>query len=107
MSENIKNLKQAEFRPLVEGSLTPVLVDFWAPWCGPCRALGPELEEIAEELKGKATVAKVNVDEEPELAQFYGVQSIPNLIIFKQGKPIRQLIGFHNKSVILEALQQI
>lgn len=107
MSEKIKNIKQADFRPLVEGTKNPVLVDFWAPWCGPCRAIGSELEAVAEELDGKATVAKVNVDEEPELAQHYGVQSIPNMIIFKAGKPIRQLIGFHTRGIILEALKQI
>ena len=104
MSQNIRNLSKAEFKKVVEDPGKTVLVDFWAPWCGPCRAVAPELEALATELDGKATIAKVNVDDEPELAEFYGVHSIPNLIIFKGGKPVRQLIGFHDRKMIAEAL---
>jgi thioredoxin 1 len=107
MNENIKNLGKADFRGFIDKSDGPVLVDFWAPWCGPCRAIGPELEAVAEELKGRASVAKVNVDDEPELAKHYGIQSIPNLLIFKQGQPVRQLIGLHNRKAIKDAVAQV
>src|SRR5260221_13487025 len=102
MSQTIKNLTKADFKKVVEEESNSVLVDFWAPWCGPCQAMTPELEAAASELNGTVTIAKVNVDDEPELAEFYGVQSIPNLIIFKGGKPVRQLIGFHNRKMIVE-----
>ena len=104
MSNALKNLDKSNFRKTVEESSTPVLVDFWAPWCGPCRAIGPELEAAAGELGDKAVVGKVNVDDEPELAEHYGIQSIPNLIVFKAGKPVRQLIGLHDRKTIIEAL---
>src|SRR6516225_5322856 len=94
MSSNVVQLNRTNFRDVVESSGSRVLVDFWAPWCGPCRAIAPELEAVASELKDKITVAKVNVDEEPELAEHFGVQSIPNLILFSEGKPVRQMVGF-------------
>ena len=80
----------------------PVLVDFWAEWCGPCRVISPALEEIAEELGGKLTVAKVNVDDNPHAPSHYGVRSIPALIIFKDGKPTASKIGAAPKSVLRE-----
>ncbi len=74
-----------------------VLVDFWAPWCGPCRMLSPVLDELAGELEGKVKVLKVNVDEEPELASKFGVISIPTVIAFKQGKATNKVVGFRSK----------
>jgi thioredoxin 1 len=82
----------------------PVLVDFWAPWCGPCRMIGPSVDEVATEFQGKAKVYKVNVDEQPEIAQRYGVQSIPTLAIFKGGKVADQLVGAVPKQTIIQKL---
>lgn len=95
----------AEFDTEVLQSSQPVLVDFWAVWCGPCRRVGPEVDAVAEQLAGKAKVLKVNVDEEPEIAGRYGVQSIPTLIIYKDGKVVDQIVGAVPRSVIAEKLQ--
>lgn len=91
------------FEELVLKSELPVLVDFWAPWCGPCKMLGPLVEEVAKEYEGKAVVGKVNVDEEQELAMTFGVMSIPTVIVFKDGKEANKSIGFVPKAK-LEAL---
>jgi thioredoxin 1 len=83
----------ANFANEVVGSKGPVVVDFWAEWCGPCKMIGPSLEEIAEELQGKVTIAKLNVDENPGVAGTYGIRSIPTLMIFKDGKMFNTKIG--------------
>ncbi len=101
---NVKELNKTNFYQEIRGTESPVLVDFWAPWCGPCRALAPELEALAQSTSGTAVVAKVNVDESPEIAEEYGVSSIPNVIVFKKGLPVRQLIGFHDRKQLAEAL---
>jgi len=85
----------------------PVLVDFWAPWCGPCQMMGPILEEVAEEAKDFAKVGKLNVDENPETAGKYGVMSIPTLIIFKGGQPVKQLVGVQSKEALVEELKNV
>jgi len=105
MSEGIKELNKENFSSTIGNSNKTVLVDFWAPWCGPCRMLAPELEGVRAELGDDVVVAKVNVDSDPELAEQFGVQSIPNIIIFKQGKPIQQLIGFQNKTALINAVR--
>lgn len=81
---NIKHVTGNDFDKEISGSSLPVLVDFWAPWCGPCRMLSPVLDELAGEMNGKVKILKVNVDEEPELASKFGVMSIPTVIAFKQ-----------------------
>ena len=93
----IKNVSNHEFDPEISNSKLPVLVDFWAPWCGPCRMLSPVLDELAGEMNGKVKILKVNVDEEPELASKYGVMSIPTVIAFKQGKATNKVVGFRSK----------
>ena len=88
------------FKQEVLQSDKPVLVDFWASWCGPCRMLGPIIEEIANDYEGKVKVGKVNVDEQPNLASKYGIASIPTVIVFKNGKPEKTLVGLRSKNEI-------
>lgn len=98
MAENILTVDQNNFESSVIDSKKPVMVDFWAPWCGPCRAVAPIIEELAKEYSGKADFAKVNVDESPLVASKFGVMSIPTIILFKEGKPFEQIVGFKPKN---------
>lgn len=98
------NLKEENFEEEVLKSEKPVLVDFWATWCGPCQMLAPVLEEIAEEYKDKIKVGKINIDNERNLAIKYQVVSIPTLMIFKNGEIVKTAVGFHTKSELEEML---
>lgn len=91
-------VSDASFETDVLKSDKPVLVDFWAEWCGPCRMVGPALEEISDELDGKLVIAKINIDEEPEWAGKLNVRSIPTMILFKDGKPVTSKLGAEPKS---------
>lgn len=106
MSENIMNIDHNSFQKAVLESKKPVLVDFWAPWCGPCRAVAPIVEELAKEYKNKVEFAKLNVDESPFIASKYGVMSIPTLIVFKGGKPMHQAVGFQPKEQLKKMLDR-
>ena len=89
----------------VLSSQVPVLVDFWAPWCGPCRMIAPVVEGISEELGDKAVIGKINVDEQPELASRFGVMSIPTLAVFKNGRLAGSMVGVRSKQDILKLLE--
>ena len=91
MSDLISHITDSDFPPAVKDGVTAV--DFWAPWCGPCKAIAPMLDELAGELGGKAKIVKMNVDENPEVAGSFGIMSIPTLILFKDGKPVNKLVG--------------
>jgi thioredoxin 2 len=100
-------ITDANFADEVERSPLPVLVDMWAPWCGPCRQVAPVVEELAVEFSGRIRVAKLNVDENPVTAARFRIQSIPALLIFKDGREIDRIIGAQPKSEILRRLQQM
>ena len=93
MSENILTLTKASFDSEIKKDGTPILVDFWAEWCGPCRMVTPVLEQLATEYAGRVRIGKVNVDEESSLAEKFGVQSIPTLLLFKGGRVVEQQVG--------------
>jgi thioredoxin 1 len=104
MSEKIESLTDATFDEHVKASDVPVLVDFWAEWCGPCKMITPVLEEIAEEQAGKIEIVKLNVDDNLGVASRFEVQSIPTLILFKDGEPQARLIGAKPKGRLLEEI---
>jgi thioredoxin 1 len=100
MSEKIANLTTESFKSAINSSTTPVLVDFWAPWCGPCKAIAPTLEELATELDGKLTIAKVNIDDNDAVAAEFGVRAIPTMILFKGGQVAETLVGMMPKAAL-------
>lgn len=104
MSQKIKNVSDASFAEDVLQSGQPVLVDYWAAWCGPCKAIAPILEEIAELYGDRVTVAKLNVDENPETAAKFGIRGIPTLMLFKDGQPTETKVGALSKTQLQEFL---
>ncbi len=103
MAEGVKELTDADFDSVISTGV--VLVDFWAPWCGPCRMQGPILEEVAAAVGDKAVIAKVNVDDNTQSAGKFGVQSIPTLILFKDGQVVRQFVGVQQKEDLVQAIE--
>jgi thioredoxin 1 len=104
MSEHIKNVSDDSFNADVLHSAQPVLVDYWAAWCGPCKMIAPMLEEISTEFAGKVTVAKLNVDENQETAAKFGIRGIPTLMLFKNGEVVATKVGALTKSQLTEFL---
>ena len=106
MAESTITLSDTTFDEEIKGASTPVLVDFWAEWCGPCKTIAPILDEIASEQNGKLTVAKLNVDDAPNIARRFGVMSIPTLILFSDGEPAKRVVGAKPKAALLSELAE-
>ena len=104
MAGNVAEISDAEFDDKVLKAATPVVVDFWAPWCGPCKSIAPVLEEIAKELGGKVSIVKVNVDDNPKSPAQYGVKAIPNLVIFKGGEVVDRVVGAVPKDQLVASI---
>ena len=107
MSELTIEFTDDNFNSEVESSEIPVVVDFWAEWCGPCKLLGPTIDALAEKYNGKVKVGKVNVDKNPSIAQKYGVRSIPNILVFKNGNIEQQLVGNVPEAEIANVLDKL
>jgi len=101
------HMSSEDFKKIVEGGSGAAVVDFWATWCGPCKMLGPTIEELADELEGQAVVGKVDVDENRDLASQFGVMSIPTVIFFKDGKEVSRLVGVQSKEKLLETVKNL
>ena len=101
-----KEFSDANFKADVLESDKLTIVDFWAEWCGPCRLIGPVVEDLANEYEGKATIGKLNVDDNREIAAQYGIMSIPTLLLFKDGKVVDQVVGFQPKEALAELIKK-
>lgn len=106
-SNHVVTLTDATFQSEVLEALTPVLVDFWAPWCGPCRALAPTIDELAREYDGRVKIAKLNVDEAPEIAEKFAVRSIPTIVVLRGGKVVKGLVGTTPKARLAAVLDDV
>lgn len=105
-SEKVQTFTEGNFDSAVLKASAPVLVDFWAEWCGPCRMIAPAVDALAAELEGKAVVGKLNVDEYPEISTRYGVRSIPTLLVFKNGSVVDSMVGVADKSHLKQMLER-
>ncbi len=103
----VVTVSDATFEEKVLKASLPVLVDFWAPWCGPCKAVAPILEELVKEYDGKMGIARLNVDEEPINASKYGISAIPTMLLFQGGQPVGQILGFRPKAQLKKALDEM
>ena len=106
-SDKVVNMTLDNFEDEVENSSLPVLVDFWAAWCGPCKMIAPIIDQLADEFDGKVKIAKINVDENRELSMRYKVMSIPTLLLFKDGEVVNQVIGARPKAELVKLLQSV
>ncbi len=102
LEEKVKNLSRADFDTVIAEGVT--LVDCWAPWCGPCRMQGPILEDVAQTVNGRAKIAKLNVDEAADVAERFGVQAIPTLLLFKDGNEVQRFIGVQSRETLIDAI---
>lgn len=107
MSAFVKEISDNDFDRIISESELPVLVDFWAPWCGPCRMVAPVVEAVAQEYDGKLKVVKVNVDENPSTASSFGIMSIPTLGVFKDGQIVKRLVGYMPKETLKANLDRV
>jgi thioredoxin 1 len=106
VADDILTLSDSTFDETIAGADTPVLVDFWAEWCGPCKMIAPTLAEIASEQKGKLAIGKLNVDDNPDTARRFDVMSIPTLLVFKDGQQVKRLVGAKGKGQLLQDLAE-
>ncbi len=105
-SDKVMHVSDSEFDNMVIGNDLPCLVDFWAPWCGPCKAIGPVIDELADEFEGKITITKMNVDDNPATPGKFGIRAIPTLILFKDGEVVDQITGAVGKVQLQELINK-